>query len=223
MSVKTRARMSGMGFYPQAQETTLLQVGAGGIGSWFAFLAMSSGIKDIYLFDDDTVEVHNIGGQFYNTTNCGKHKTICLKQSIKAYSAEDINTFETRWNGMYNPIMVSCVDNMKTRKEMFDLWKSKENRELFLDGRLGPENYEVYFIRKGDEATYEENLFDDADVPDLACSMKQTKYMAFGIASKMMENLCNYLTNKKLGIDAYRVPIIEKHFSNIKRTEYVYR
>lgn len=217
-------RQQGMSFFQEAQNTSVLQVGAGGIGSWLAFLLVSSGIKGLIIYDDDKVEEHNVGGQFYNLNQKDNYKVNSLRGNILLYSQNSyIKPMVAKWTpvSIKSPIMISCVDNMKTRKEMFEAWVEMEEKELFMDGRLGPQNYEVYTVYPNEESinAYRDTLFDDSELEDLPCTTKATKYMAFGIASAMCSTLMNYLSNKKLGLDACVVPQVEKHYGNIKMTE----
>ena len=85
---------------------------------------------------------------------------------------------------------------MKTRKQIFDVWRSKDNRELLLDGRLRANYYEVYAVVPGKEEEYEKTLFSDSEIAEGPCTFKQTAYFGMLIGARITQIIVNYLTNK---------------------------
>ena len=49
-------------------------IGNGGIGSWVSLLLCKMGCSNIHLYDEDTVEEHNIASQFFKLEDLGKEK-----------------------------------------------------------------------------------------------------------------------------------------------------
>lgn len=153
------------------------------------------------LIDDDTVENHNIGGQFYKVSQIGNLKVAAVRGNISEYSG--VNNVETRAMRIDSnfpireipPIFICGFDNMVARKTAFSLWKqrieplSREERGkfLFVDGRLSLETLQIlsftgaddYYIKKYDL----EYLFSDDQADSTQCSAKQTSYMANMIGS----------------------------------------
>lgn len=129
--------------------------GAGGIGSWLVPLLSRTGQHNIYLYDMDTVDDVNLGGQLFKVSDTGKKKTTAVKNLTSEVCAyPNISTYDRyEASSMYTPIMFSCFDNMASRKIMFNNWKKdwrdpgcqleemdKLWRYLFIDGRI---NYEI--------------------------------------------------------------------------------
>ncbi len=56
--------------------------GAGGIGSWLTLLLSRAGFKPI-VFDFDTLEEHNLGGQFFSKRQIGKTKVEALEENVQ--------------------------------------------------------------------------------------------------------------------------------------------
>ena len=59
-------RFSGLMWY----NPTFLDItigGAGGIGSWFTTLISRIGVSSLHLYDMDTIDTTNLGGQLYKT------------------------------------------------------------------------------------------------------------------------------------------------------------
>ena len=83
---------------------------------------------------------------------------------------------------------------------MFDKWKAQEDRELFIDGRMTAEYFEVYAVQKGMEEEYEKYMFPSSEASVLPCSFKATTHNAMGIAYVMTGVLNNYLCEDPSGL-----------------------
>lgn len=199
-------RFSGATWYSSEQRQVLVG-GAGGIGSWLSLLLSRANFECV-IYDNDTVEVHNIGGQLYSTKNIGASKVQALKVVIENLSGTEPLIFNS-WYGdksMTHWYTFSCFDNMKARKVMFEKWvKSIEMWDalpergiipVFIDGRLSLEHMQIFCVTPDNIEKYREHLFDDSEVAPLLCSMKQTSHSAAMIASHMMAFFTNHLSNE---------------------------
>jgi len=190
---------------PWAKSTQHIVVGgAGGIGSWASLYLARIG-HSLHIYDMDTIEETNIGGQLYAVAQIGQNKAEATKETIINFCGEEasIHTYGRfdRKNGMCSPIMVSCFDNMSSRRNMFEVWKKQEDRLAFIDGRMLAEVGNVFLVQKGQEEKYEEMLFDDSEVEEVACSFKATSHCGGSIGALMVSILNNFLTNKVTGFD----------------------
>lgn len=181
--------------------------GTGGIGSWVAMFLGRIG-HTLYLFDNDTIDETNMAGQLYRVKQIGKNKAEATKENIFDFSEnKNVECFSLFDNeSPTTPIMFSCFDNMKARKLMFEKWKSQEDREIFIDGRMLAEDGMVFLVTKGREELYESQLFDDSEVEDAPCSFKATSHCGAIIGSLMTSGLNNYMSNVKLGDDIRNLP-----------------
>lgn len=206
----------------------IILVGVGGIGSWLALNLARIG-HELYLIDPDTVDETNVtGGQMYQQTQVGTTKVAAVHQLCRAFGAV---TQITALPQLYTAdlgatdIMITGLDNMKARKEVYEAWKAhvcgKETMEerakcFFMDGRLTLEMYEVLTLQghKADQLErYERDfLFDDAETVELDCTTKQSTFGAMGIACRMTATLCNWLTNQKLDMEFREVPMYQRDF-----------
>jgi tRNA A37 threonylcarbamoyladenosine dehydratase len=66
-------------------------VGAGNIGSWLALYAARSR-AGVTIMDMDTVEAHNIGGQFFKKADIGKNKAVAVAANIAMFNDKGITT-----------------------------------------------------------------------------------------------------------------------------------
>lgn len=185
--------------------------GLGGIGSYLAYFLSRQEAK-IVSYEFDTIEEHNLGGQFYRTNQIGKTKQEACNQIINEFSNTSlINLGEFKKDSSVYPITFSAFDNMKARRMMFEEWKKLENREIFIDGRMNAEQGQVFSVTKGREKEYEATLFDDSELEDLPCNYKATSHCGAMIASLMTSSLNNYISNKKTSINLREIPF-EIHY-----------
>lgn len=207
--------------------------GAGGISSWTSLFLSRLGMH-IYIYDYDSVEFHNLGGQNFRTSDIGKLKTDVAIELAKEFSnhtlIEGMGKYEAE--SEYTAIMISGFDNMQARKDMFANWKLQleENPELrkeslFLDGRLLASAYQIFCIQ-GDNLEHieryeKEYLFDDSDVEDVDCTLKQTSHCAAGIASHMVGFLTNFATNVVLEGKYMVIPFKYEYITESNYTENV--
>lgn len=217
------SRFKGAIWFPEPDTTVDVVVGgAGGIGSWLTTLLTRAGF-DPAVYDDDTIEAHNIGGQLYSMADIGKKKVTALADLIKTFCNKDITTFDEKFTdqSMAGEFMFSGFDNMKARKDMFDVWfnymkttPEVRSRGIFMDGRLTMDQATIFCVpatRYEDVERYKKFLFDDSEVEDAPCTLRQTSHSAALIASHMVAFFTNHLTNVKLGEDSYELPFFYEY------------
>lgn len=205
----SHTRFNSVDWFGDFREITI--GGVGTIGSWLSLLLARTGEHELIMYDDDTVESINLSGQLFSKDDVGKSKTDSARDNIFQFteiSDQKVHSMNQRLTeeSYVSAISFSCFDNMKARKEMFKKWKTLENRELFIDGRMTIETYEVYVVRKGDEERYEKTLFDDSQVGEQICSLKNTSHTGTLIAARMVTSFTNHIANGLMGIDIREVP-----------------
>lgn len=183
--------------------------GVGGIGSWLTlFLSRMMG-PDSYLilYDFDRVEEVNMAGQLFKDEDIGKLKVTAIKDIAKDFSSYDKIVLQPdRYDreSLRSPVMFSCFDNMKARKDMFENWMEEAKKypeSIFIDGRLNAEQFQVFYVTLENALQYKNKyLFDDSEVEDANCSYKQTTHFAAAIAAKMVQGFTGFLD------DTYELP-----------------
>jgi hypothetical protein len=193
---KESVRFSDAPFYLPGVNVTL--GGLGGIGSWLSLLLNRLECK-IYAYEYDTVDETNMGGQLYSLNQVGKTKFEASLENAKYFanekSMESLGKFTE--SSFVTPITFSAFDNMLARKLMFQKWRSLNDREIFIDGRMNMQNGQIFVVKKGQENDYIETLFDDSEVEDQPCSAKATSHSGAFIASLMTAAYTNYISFKK--------------------------
>jgi molybdopterin/thiamine biosynthesis adenylyltransferase len=228
MSTKTRFDRFSEAIWFSQDSKQVIVGGCGGIGSWLSLFLSRAGFYPI-IYDYDSVEEHNIGGQCFKTTHNGSLKVDAIADVIKDFTGDDAFTIMNEKidkESMVNNYVFSAFDNMKARKDLFENWlesyKGQDNA-IFIDGRLLAESYQIFCVRANDEASINayqsEHLFDDSQVEDAPCSLKQTTHMAAMIAANMLGMFTNYITNVKEEGQVREVPFYHSYFLPINMTD----
>lgn len=203
------------------QNREIVLLGAGAIGSWTALCLSRIGCK-LHIYDMDTIEAHNLGGQLFSTQDVGSKKTEITAALCAVYSGAPGKVVEY---GEYNEksftsnIVISGLDNMKTRKLAFEKWvnyiEELEDEEkktcIFIDGRLMAESYQVYGVTPDKIEEYRATLFEDATLEEALCTLKSTTHCSMGVAKEIASILTNFAANKAYGADVREVPFKISH------------
>lgn len=203
-----KSRFRDAPFFQKANELHVVIGGLGGIGSWLSVF-LSRIVHTIYGFDDDEIEEVNLAGQLFGRTDVGQSKAGAIKSLVQEFGHSRFTPVLERIDReseIPETFVFSAFDNMKARKDLFSIWKQNENRELFIDGRLLADQYEVYFVQKGQEEAYEATLFEDSEVEEVACTFKQTSHFAAICAARMVAGFTNYLSQHMF----YKLPFSVK-------------
>jgi len=204
-------------------------IGLGGIGSHLAFQLSRIGTHKFYLYDDDSYEAVNMAGQFVTSGQIGMSKVDAAKMNMDNFSPG--NRVFTN-NGRFttstppNKIMFGGMDNMEGRKIVYEKWAEafKGNKEaIYIDGRLSADEFQVITIQGADDEAHkrytEEFLFDSSQAEQLACTFKQTSFLAAQIASVMTGVFTNWLSkryaeNEMIASFTYNIPFFYSFNSN---------
>lgn len=213
-----RNRFKDAPWFPGAEEISCIVGGAGGIGSWLSTLLTRAGFMPV-VYDFDIIEYHNIGGQLYSKADIGLKKVDALHKFLVNYSDVDIVTMDEKYEegSMTGEFVFSAFDNMKARKDMFNTWLefNKDNpNAIFIDGRLTMEQIQIFCVTPDKAEEYQkEHLFDDSEVEEAPCTMKQTSHTAAIIAGLMVSFFTNHITNVREGKQIRQVPFFYEYFT----------
>lgn len=182
---------------PDSASTPVLIIGAGGIGSPTAFILAKMGVSNITVYDFDTLEIENVPSQLYHPGQVGQPKVIGLQETILQFMGTEIQAKPELWTGQETaPIIISAVDSMKARKEIYDILKDKMMVDLYIEARMSAEDYRIYCLRPSDtehQTEYEKNLYPDEQASPEECTAKAIAYNTFVIGG-----LIGSLVKKKL-------------------------
>lgn len=223
-------------WYKKSKDLPVIVVGVGGIGSWLT-MGLSRIGCEITVFDDDVLEEHNQGGQFYSHSVMNTPKVEALQSIIKDFSNVYIHYKKEKFTeeSSVAPVMFSAVDNMAARKTIFNRWCElvialKDQPEelkncLFIDGRMLAENLQIYTVTPSEIEQYKTTLFEDTEVQEQPCSAKATSHCGMLIGSLMTSIFTNWLTNLIVDIKVvpfcttFDIPLLELNDVPLKEFE----
>lgn len=178
------------GFIDKEQLATLPIdiVGCGTIGRPVALLLAAMGADCLTLYDDDSVEIANLGNQGWELADIGKPKADALADACTRYGAKRPTAnvkrvgFDDRLDGR---VLILAVDSVGARNNILD---AESAAELVIDGRIGGERVQVV-CGTHDEVrptVPEEN----GEAP---CGMVSTLYVGYTIAGLIASQLARHL------------------------------
>jgi molybdopterin/thiamine biosynthesis adenylyltransferase len=120
-------------------------IGAGGIGSWTALLLAKMGCPNLKVYDDDTVQEHNIASQFFKETQLGQKKVDALHDNVLEQTGiEIVPAPQSAETEITQGLIIIAVDSMAVRQELNELFKDKNC--YIIDGRMGGLQLEIYCV-----------------------------------------------------------------------------
>lgn len=181
----------------EGQRVTL--IGAGGIGSPAAIALAKMGLPRLMLYDDDAVSVHNLPNQFYRKTDVGLSKVDALKELLESFSDTIVGAARERYQEGSIPlrgIVVSGVDSMASRMQIWQAVKGSPDVEFYIDARMAIEVLTLYSLNPADAELaekYEKTLFSDEEGYQARCTEQAIMYtpmvMAGLIASQVKKHI----------------------------------
>lgn len=107
-------------FQPEIITEKIHIIGCGSVGSTIAENLVRCGVKNLVLWDFDTVESHNIVNQMFRNEDVGKSKVEALKDILVGINPELVDFVELKpegWKGkLLSGYIFLCVDNIELRK-----------------------------------------------------------------------------------------------------------
>ena len=125
-------------------------IGVGATGSYVVWLLSKIGLTNIHIWDDDSIESHNIPNQCFMLDHIGKLKVNAMKEMIKTGSGIDVvehNEKVVSTQKLGN-IVFLLVDSMKARKEIWgNILKYNTGIECMIETRMSSNSGRVYTIK----------------------------------------------------------------------------
>lgn len=181
-----------------ALELPITVIGAGAVGSHVVKALAQMGFDDITVFDDDVVSEENLNAQGYPVKDLKRIKVEALAEIVFDYTeGPGIEVRSERYvAGAFEGIVISAVDNMATRKLIWENHAGKALKTLaIIDPRMGAEFAQLYVMRPMepiDQATYAKTLFTDSEAVQEPCTAKATIYTALllsGLVCKAVKDI----------------------------------
>ena len=81
-------------------------------------------------YDDDVIEPHNVGRQMFSPAQQGQNKAVELITTINRYYGTNWEGIAEKWNGFQANIIITCTDTIKSRKQVYELWKNPDTEKV---------------------------------------------------------------------------------------------
>lgn len=177
-------------------------IGCGGIGSPTTLALAKMGCADITVYDDDSVENHNLPNQIYKLSDIGKTKVESLAASVQEFTGAKLKIVAERVGpaSRLEGAIVSGVDSMTARQEIWKAVKFKPAISLYVDARMGAEVCRIYSVRPtnpADVKAYESTLYHDGQAQELPCTGRAIIYNVFMIASLVANQVKKFARGEK--------------------------
>ncbi len=198
------------GFFNPAtfgHEVTL--IGCGGIGASALPILATLGIPKITIWDPDMVEPRNIASTIlFGPDDVGHAKVEVAKRELIRLGVEDVTIYEELFDpgkhgNALSGIVISAVDSMAARKEIWEAVAWNGPVPLYLDGRIGGEQFQLNIVNPTDpdDVTWyaEHQLFDDASAAPLPCAERNVVYPSAALGSVMASRLALFSRGKPTG------------------------
>lgn len=203
-------------FDPDKTQAAATIVGCGGIGSFTALALAKLGVQRLNLVDFDTVDEHNVPNQLFSRHQINDNKVAALHEHLSEQVGVKAATYcQPLQDGIPRaPVVISALDSMTARKDLWALVRYKLDVKLFLDGRLAGENVLLYAVdptNPTDVKGYEGTLHSDEEGSDQPCTARSIIDVGFAIGSLMTravrrhyageaKDSCVYLDQRNLDI-----------------------
>lgn len=172
---------------PEALDLPVHLIGCGGIGSFTALVLSKMGIHQLFLYDPDGIEEHNLPNQLFRLRDVGRLKVEALREILEEFAGAPVEGLpievDTR---RMTGVVISGVDSMRARKSIWlQSIRYRAGVLKYLDARMGAEVARIYAVNPTDPddiRLYEKTLYDDDEAEILPCTAAAISYNGFVIA-----------------------------------------
>jgi molybdopterin/thiamine biosynthesis adenylyltransferase len=181
-------------------------IGVGGIGSPTVMCLSKMGCDNISVWDDDTVELHNIATQFYRIQkDIEVPKVDAIANIVESFNGTTVKTNNLQVGGeeadeLYG-VVVSGVDSIEARIEIWKGLKNNINVPVYIDARMGAEVCRIFTIDPSSPQhieRYERSINPNKERVELPCTAKAIIYNTFGIAGLIANQVKKFFKGEHL-------------------------
>lgn len=121
-------------------------IGCGAIGSNVIMQLVKLGIKELHIYDFDTVVPYNLTNQQYRQIDIGKLKVNAIEhQALEINPDIEIYKYKKGWQGEHlEGYIFLCLDNIDLRRKIVEQHFNKQAVLAIFDFRMGLEDAQHY-------------------------------------------------------------------------------
>lgn len=159
-------------------------IGLGTAGSWAAVLLVKLGIRELEMWDNDTVDPPNLTCQVYGEENLGQTKPDALRRVLDlihvgiGLTSLSLHSGEFRRpKGEPPDVVISCVDSWKGRRAALE-W-ARRGSKLFVEARMASRLSCIHAFDPAhdEDVTWWEGTLGSDDEPEIPCGMRGTAFL----------------------------------------------
>jgi molybdopterin/thiamine biosynthesis adenylyltransferase len=176
-------------------------IGCGAVGSFTCYTLAKMGVKDITVYDADTVEEHNLPNQMFHVEQLGIKKVDAMADLVYYHGGIDLKAVPHHYTReALAGLVICCVDTMDTRLR---IWREvkKFKPDLYIDARMGAEVGKVHVVQPNDPTScrrYEADLYPSSEAFHAPCTAKATVYCAAGLAAYIAAIVAGYVNGRQV-------------------------
>ncbi|MBI3983895.1 ThiF family adenylyltransferase [Candidatus Microgenomates bacterium] len=180
----------------------LTMIGCGGIGASALLSFATLGIPEMVLWDPDIVEPRNVASQLlFRPSDVLRPKVEVAREILLAYGVAEVEVRQEEFHAeaagdSLQGIVVSGVDSMATRQDIWRALAWNPQVPLYLDGRIGGESFQLNTLDPCDPDAvvwYEQfQLFSDEEGAELPCTERAVVYPAVALGACMTAQIARY-------------------------------
>ncbi len=172
-------------------------IGAGAVGSHIASQLCRVGVTDITVYDDDSIDSHNIPPSLYGLPDFGRYKVDALEDILLRDTGVSIKKERRKYDGAkLRGTVVCCVDNMEARQL---IWKNVCKNlfvDILIDTRIAWEFWQVFTVKpckREDADFYEPFLTYTSDEANRqSCGTHGIIYVSSAVATEAVTSLLKF-------------------------------
>lgn len=173
-------------------------IGAGSVGSHVAVMLAKRGVRQLTVYDHDSVESQNVPASEYRQIDLARPKVYALADIIRDAACLEIDARHKAYEGEpLSGTVIACVDTMEARQLIWERVRAhKALVDLYVDTRVVGQFIQVFAIVPGDPddvpfyAYYLRYSSNEAE-PNM-CGRHGTKSIAMKVTSIVDANLTQF-------------------------------
>lgn len=182
----------------------VLIIGVGAVGKEVSRTLAANGIKNITIYDFDTIEEANCVTQGYYQKDVGRPKVEAASEEMININPDvKVNAINDRWRPKkkesYDAVFI-CVDTFDMRRRIFNYYNEKV--PFLFDSRIGGEQIRLLSVfDKSSREWYEKTIGDDKNSYQVGCHVPMIKHSANIAAANMVQQFFSAIQDRQLFAD----------------------
>lgn len=182
-------------------------IGAGATGSFVALALAKMGLSNITIFDHDVIEEHNFPNQLFPIRALGMNKALATKEIVRDFTGVEVEAIPEKYKKQdLAGIVISALDSMSGRKDIFKQCKENLNVRLLIDPRTGAEMFRLLTLNPNlfDKCEkYEETLHSDTEALRVPCTAQSIIYSVLLVSSHVCNQVKRLLMSQEYKEDIF--------------------